>query len=37
MTNSDVQRGVKTAGDNYAVEVDPLAGRKVNKIKITKL
>lgn len=35
MINFDVQRGAKLAGDNCAVEVDPLTGRKVNKI--TKL
>ena len=37
MVNFDVQGSAKTAGDNYAVEVDPLTGRKVNKIKIMKL
>jgi len=37
MLNFDVQRGAKPAGDNCAVEVDPLTGIKVNKMKIIQL
>lgn len=37
MLNFDTYRGAEIAGGNHAVEVDPLTGRKVNKIKITKL
>lgn len=33
----DVYRAAEIAGGNHAAEVDPLTGRKVNKIKITKL